>query len=563
MARYTDGSRDKVRDAVDFVDLVGSRVELRKAGVRRYVGLCPFHEERSPSFGIDPIEKLYHCFGCGVGGDVFKWVMELENIGFGEALEVLADRYNVQLERTEEDPRAAERRARRDRLHALLERTAAFYVRMLWESPEAEVARAYLADRGLDEPTAREFRVGYSPSAWDKVVVGSRRAGFSADELLAAGLAQRSRGGGGLIDRFRGRLMFPWATDRGKVLGFGARALLADQQPKYLNSAEGEIFHKGDQVYGVDVARVPAAKAGSVVLVEGYTDVIALHQAGVRNTVGQQGTALTPGQAQGLVRLASRVVLCLDADTAGQKAMLKAASVVRGVKSDADLRVVPLPPGSDPADVVQRDGADAMRGLLAGALPSPRWEVEQALANGDTASAEGRDALLRDTGAIIRGLPPGILRQELVRLVADRLGLNDALIAASLAEPATGRPPAPRREFQSRRPDFQARRPERPAPTAPVFAPPAVPVDPGGVPPVDFGRLDDHGGGPEDDSAIDALINADPGREDDDAPVVPAGSPSRPSAAAPAPAPAPASPRPAPASTNPALRALDRRAETE
>src|SRR3954447_25571944 len=172
MARFTDDSRDRVRDAVDFVDLVGSRVELRRAGVRRYVGLCPFHEERSPSFGIDPVEKLYHCFGCGAGGDVFKWVMELEGVPFGEALELLADRYNVALDRTEEDPRATQRRERRDRLHAVLERTAAYYVRLLWESAAAAPAREYLASRGLEEATLREFRVGYAPSAWDRVVEG-------------------------------------------------------------------------------------------------------------------------------------------------------------------------------------------------------------------------------------------------------------------------------------------------------------------------------------------------------------------------------------------------------
>src|SRR3954467_8377918 len=183
MARYTDDSRDKVRDAVDFVDLVGSRVELRKAGIRRYVGLCPFHEERSPSFGIDPVEKLYHCFGCGAGGDVFKWVMELESVGFGEALELLADRYNVALERTEEDPRAAERRSERDRLHAVLERAAAYYVRVLWESSEAAGARESLASRGLQEPALREFRVGFAPSAWDRVVAASARAGFTSAEL--------------------------------------------------------------------------------------------------------------------------------------------------------------------------------------------------------------------------------------------------------------------------------------------------------------------------------------------------------------------------------------------
>src|SRR4051812_22157024 len=352
MARYTDDSRDRVRAAVDFVDLVGSRVELRRAGVRRYVGLCPFHEERSPSFGIDPVEKLYHCFGCGVGGDLFSWVMEIENVGFGEALELLADRYNVPLERTEEDPRAAQRRQRRDRLHALLERTAAYYVRLLWESGEAAGAREYLASRGLEEPVLREFRVGFSPAAWDRVVGASQHAGYTADELLAAGLASRSREGGRLVDRFRGRLMFPWADPRGRVLGFGARALAEGQQPKYLNSAEGEVFHKGRIVYGVDLARREAAKAGAVVLVEGYTDVIALHQAGIRNAVGQQGTALTPEQAGILATLAPAILLCLDADSAGQKAMFKAAEVVRGLRQSPDLRVVPLPPGADPADIV-------------------------------------------------------------------------------------------------------------------------------------------------------------------------------------------------------------------
>src|SRR4051794_32325652 len=170
MARYSDESRERVREAVDFAALVGERVELRRAGVNRLTGLCPFHDERTASFGIDPVEKVYYCFGCGAGGDVFTFVMETESVGFSEALELLADRYNVELERSQEDPRAAERRAHDDRLHALLVRTAAWYVRMLWESPDAAEARAYLAGRGLEEGVCREFRVGYSPAAWDKVV---------------------------------------------------------------------------------------------------------------------------------------------------------------------------------------------------------------------------------------------------------------------------------------------------------------------------------------------------------------------------------------------------------
>src|SRR3954452_23369677 len=179
MPRYTQDSRERVRDAVDFAEVVGARTELRQAGPRRMTGLCPFHEERTPSFGIDPVAKLYHCFGCGVGGDVFSFVMETEGLDFGGALESLADRYGVELEREAEDPASAARRERTDRLRALLERTAAYYVRVLWESPEAAPAREYLSGRGLEEGTLREFRVGFSPSAYDRVLAASTRAGYS------------------------------------------------------------------------------------------------------------------------------------------------------------------------------------------------------------------------------------------------------------------------------------------------------------------------------------------------------------------------------------------------
>src|SRR5918999_622479 len=262
MPRYTQDSRERVRDAVDFAELVGARTELRHAGVRRLHGLCPFHDERTPSFGIDPVEKLYHCFGCGAGGDVFSFVMETEGLDFAGALESLADRYGVQLEREAEDPREAARREARDRLLALLERTAAYYVRVLWESPEAALAREYLTGRGLEEGALREFRVGFSPGAYDRVVAASAKAGFSIDELLACGLAQERRDGRGVIDRFRGRIMFPLCDERGRVLGFGARGLRPEDRPKYLNSSDNAVFHKGRQVYGADLARAPAAKAG-------------------------------------------------------------------------------------------------------------------------------------------------------------------------------------------------------------------------------------------------------------------------------------------------------------
>jgi DNA primase len=440
VARYTADSKERVRDAIDFVELVGARTELRKAGQRRYTGLCPFHDERTPSFGIDPVEKLYHCFGCGEGGDVFKFVMETEGLDFASALESLAERAGVELEAEQEDPGAAKRRDREGRLLALLERTAAYYVRVLWESREAEDARAYLLGRGLTEGALRQFRVGYSPSAWDTVLNASRRAGYGNEEVFAAGLAVRGREGR-IYDVFRGKIMFPLADRRGRVRGFGARAMRDGQGPKYVNTREGEVFSKGRQLFGIDVARAAAAKAGSVVLAEGYTDVIALHQAGFGNAVGAMGTALTAEQARELGGLASVVLLCLDADAAGRQAAVRAASVL---PDRLELKVVGLPPGADPADIVgEEGGAERMRDLLDRAVPFARFQVERTL--------EGArdDEALGEVAGVIRSLPQGILRDELVKLASSRLGISPELVESAVrtARPAvtTGATASPSR----------------------------------------------------------------------------------------------------------------------
>jgi DNA primase len=450
MPRYTDDSRERVRDAVDFVELVGARTELKPAGPRRMTGLCPFHDERTPSFGIDPVEKLYHCFGCGAGGDVFKFAMETEGLDFAGALEALAERAGVELEREAEDPRDAERRAQRERLLALLERTAAYYVRVLWESGEAAPARAYLAERGLEEAVLREFRVGFAPRAWDRVVGASRRAGYSESELLAAGLGLRRREGPGLIDRFRGRIMFPLADARGHVLGFGARALSAEDQPKYLNTSESDLFHKGSLVYGADLARAAAARAGRLVLVEGYTDVIALRQAGIPETVCSMGTALTERQLDALKRLTPKVLLCQDPDAAGQEAVEKGKDAIRVFNEGHrlrgfDLRVVRLPAGQDPADVVQRSGAEAMRALLETSVPVARFEVERALDAGSLDTPEGRDEALRAVAPIVARLEPGPLQYDLVQLIANRLQMPESLTSEALrrAPRSNGRAVAP------------------------------------------------------------------------------------------------------------------------
>src|ERR671931_2215270 len=430
MARYTDDSRDRVRDAVDMVDLVGTRVDLRRAGVNRFEGLCPFHEERTPSFGINPAEKLFYCFGCGEGGDAFKFVQLTEGVDFKGSLEYLADRYGVELEVVEEDPAAAERRRERERLLELLERTAAFYVRYLWDSSEAAHAREYLAGRGLEEGALREFRVGYAPSAWDKVLLASRRAGFGDRELVAAGLASRGREGR-TYDRFRRRIMFPLCDARGRVLGFGARAMGADQKPKYLNSSDNLVYHKGRHLFGADIARAPAAKTGAVVVAEGYTDVIAMHQAGLKQTVGLMGTALTDEQVGELARLAPTVLLALDADAAGQEAMLRGARVA--ARRNLALRVVPLPPGSDPADLVAAEGPRALSERVDASVPFVRFRVERALESGDLTRAEGKDAVIGALRPVFAQIPPSAMRDELVGVIADRMNLAPSVIAERLS----------------------------------------------------------------------------------------------------------------------------------
>ncbi|HJS94003.1 MAG TPA: DNA primase [Solirubrobacteraceae bacterium] len=441
MTRYTADSRDRVRDAVDMLGLVGEHTELRRAGASEYVGRCPFHDERTPSFGVNPLEKVYYCFGCQASGDVFTFVMETEGLDFTGALETLANRFGVELQTEQEDPQAAQRRQRRERLYSLLGRAATYYARYLWEAKEAETAREYLKTRGLREETLRAFRVGYAPSAWDRILTASRRAGFSDEELLTVGLAQRSQNRPGQIyDRFRERIMFPSTDARGNVIGFGARAMRENQRPKYLNTAEGELYHKRSVLFGLDRARAPAAKAGSVILVEGYTDVLALHQAGLPNAVGIMGTALTEQQVEELERVAKTLLLCLDADRAGHDAMLKAAQVTDD--RNLELRVVPLPTGADPAELIERAGADALRERVDASVPFVAFHVERILERNDTRSAEGRDRAFKQLEPALKNLRRGLFGDELLRRVAARLELTEAQLK-SLIEGAARQNGAP------------------------------------------------------------------------------------------------------------------------
>jgi DNA primase len=423
VALFTKDTIDRVRDAVDMVHLVGEKTDLRRVG-SRWTGLCPFHDERTPSFSVNAEEKLYYCFGCGEGGDAFKFVQQTEALEFQEAVELLAERSGVRVEREEDDPRAEQRRRRRERLHSLLDRATRFYATYLRDSAEAAPARKYLASRGLSEDVLAEFRVGYSPSAWDRMLLGARKSGYSEEELIAAGLAQRGRGGG-LYDRFRGRIMFALADSRGRVLGFGARQMGEGRGPKYLNTSENDLYHKGRQLFGIDVARKEAMKTGRFVVVEGYTDVLALHQAGIREAVAVMGTAMTQEQLAELSKVGDSnrrgtVFLALDADRAGRDAMLRAARLAedRGI----DLRVVDMPEGTDPADLVNLEGSSAFTQRMDRAVPMIEFQVRRVLADADLDTPAGRDKALEEARKLIAAVPERTAtRDALVREAADRL----------------------------------------------------------------------------------------------------------------------------------------------
>jgi DNA primase len=441
MALISTESLERVKQAADIVEVVSAHTDLRRQGAR-WVGLCPFHEERTPSFSVDAQERLYHCFGCGVGGDTIKFVEEKEGLGFAEAVEWLAERYGVELEREREDPQAEARRQQRRRLGDLLDRTASFYAAYLWDSDEAAKAREYLAERGLGEEVLRAFDVGYAPSAWDKVLLRGQRAGFKIPELRSVGLVQRGRGGGE-YDRFRSRIIFPIRDRRGRTLGFGGRAMRSDQGAKYVNTAETDFFHKSHMLYGIDRAKAAIASAGRAVVVEGYTDVLALHQGGIEEAVGVMGTAITEEQVASLSGMVDEVVLALDADAAGQEAMLRAQRVAGDRKMR--LRVAAMPAGEDPAEMLAAEGgAERFRALLEAAVELAAFQVGLVLDRTDVGSPAERDRALTEAAPIMAGMGEGASRDDLVRQVAERLDLEPAMVMGRVvaSTPASGGPAA-------------------------------------------------------------------------------------------------------------------------
>ncbi|MEU3326997.1 MULTISPECIES: DNA primase [Streptomyces] len=449
--RINDEDVKAVRDAVPIDSVVSEYLQLRNAGGGNLKGLCPFHDEKSPSFHVSPSKGLYHCFGCQEGGDTLDFVMKVDHLSFSEAVERLAARAGITLRYEQGGYGRTSQQGERTRLVEAHKIAARFYAEQL-DGPEAEVGRRFLAERGFDQEAARHFGIGYSPAGWDHLVRYLRGQGFTDKELISSGLAQEARNGRP-IDRFRGRLMWPIRDITGDVVGFGARKLREDDQgPKYLNTPETPIYRKSQVLYGIDLAKREIAKANRAVVVEGYTDVMACHLAGVTTAIATCGTAFGGEHVKILRRVLmdnsqSEVVFTFDGDAAGQKAALRAFEDDQ--KFAARTWIAITPGGMDPCDLRLAEGDEAVAKVVEGRTPLFDFAMRSIVDRHNLDTAEGRSAALEEAAPIVVQIKdPSIRRGYAVRL-AGLLGIVDEEFVvrrvAQLARWARERGPAPQR----------------------------------------------------------------------------------------------------------------------
>lgn len=420
----TSDLKDEIRRRVDLVDLAGGHIALKKAG-RHYKGLCPFHQEKTPSFHIDRDKGLWYCHGCHLGGDIFDFVMKTSNLAFAEAVETLANRAGVRLERS---PDEARRSSERDRLYRALEAAAVYFGEHLADPARGKPARDYLQRRGVDEPTQERFRLGYALNAWDELLRVLGNKGYPPALLETGGLAQARQSGDGHYDVFRHRLIFPIIDLQDRVVGFGGRALDAIE-PKYLNSRETSVFVKGRTLYALNWARESIRTLDEIVVVEGNMDVLTAHQFGITNAVASLGTALTADQVLVMKRLASRAVMVYDADASGQAAMERALALFE--EADLPVRVVVLPAG-DPDEFLRTRGAEALRALLEQALPVFEYQMAMVAARHDARTVEGKVRIVDELIPALASVANPVRQAEYVRLLAERHAVSEDAVRQRL-----------------------------------------------------------------------------------------------------------------------------------
>jgi DNA primase len=422
--RISDDKIQEVRDRVDIVEVVSSYLSLKRSGAN-HLGLCPFHAEKTPSFNVNAARQIYHCFGCGVGGDVFSFVMRMEGLSFPEAVRRLAEKVGVEIGEDTPTPEEEQRRAERDRLLRISEVACDFYHRLLLEEPEGASGRRYLRQRGYQGDMVREFRLGFAPDRWEALSGHLAGKGFDpkwARDVL--GLTRPGKAGRGDFDLFRKRLLFPIQDSQGRVVAFGGR-VLDDSQPKYMNSPESPIYHKGRILYGLFQAKEAMRRTGEGIVVEGYFDQLALFRAGIRNVVATCGTALTADHARLLKRYCQRLLLFFDQDAAGRQATFRAMDAL--LAEGLSAVVVELPAGEDPDSFLRRYSVDELEQKLKEARPVLQVFMEETLrAHGD--SIEGKARAAEEVVAKL-GLLPSVFERDLyLKELAQRTGLDEALL---------------------------------------------------------------------------------------------------------------------------------------
>jgi len=427
------GDIDRVREATDIVELVSEVTKVKKSG-RSYMAVCPFHEEKTPSMSVDRARGLYHCFGCGEGGDVYKFVQETRGVSFGEALDMLAGKAGIQLVR---DPAEIHKRGRRAAAVEALRRAIDVYHDRLKKASDAGAARAYLRSRGYDVDLIDEWRLGFAGVEWDTLSKSLRTGGIDDRALTDAGLSRRGRHG--LYDVFRGRLMFPIYDLRGDAIGFGGRMIedvhrsqINNPDAKYVNSADSMVYQKSRVLFGLDRARQALGADEPAVVVEGYTDVIAMHQAGVTTAVATCGTALGDGHFDLLRRFTEKVVLAFDSDEAGSKAALRSDDLESPFRLDLDLRVAVMPDGLDPADLYQEGRGDDLVKAVKSARPLLEHRIESEVGRHDLSGPEGRARALHVAAEQLRRVQDAIARREYERFVARLIGVELSTVEAAV-----------------------------------------------------------------------------------------------------------------------------------
>ncbi len=421
---FPESFLQELADRNDITDVVGSYVRLTKRSGSNLFGLCPFHSEKTPSFSVSPDKQIYHCFGCGKGGSVINFIMEIENLSFPEAVEFLARRCGMDIP----DDRDQEARKGRERLLALNKEAARFFHTKLL-SPDGAPARDYIARRQLLGSVVKNFGLGYAPESWYDLVNAMREKGFSDFELVSAGLANANKSGKGVHDIFRSRLMFPIIDTRGSVIGFSGR-ILGDGEPKYLNTRETPVFNKSRNLFALNLAK--KSKNGYILLAEGNIDVVSLHQAGFDSAVASLGTSLTPEQARLISRYTNEVVIAYDNDAAGQKAAQRAIGILENL--DLKVKVLRMTGAKDPDEFIKEKGADAFKNLLEGSENHVEYRLSEVMGKYNTDIPEEKVTCLKEAAALIASLPGAVEREVYSMRVAEKCGISADAMKAEVAQ---------------------------------------------------------------------------------------------------------------------------------